>query len=106
MATSLDTLKTLDTIVTRTLDTIEDAWLLARRINAESVDALDCLAAWEDPTDTRPRLLVMGSGWAAHALVKIIDADKYRLLVVSPRNFFIVRRARCHLLDTRLKPLP
>ena len=31
----------------------------------------------------------MGSGWAAHALVKIIDADLYRLLVVSPRNFFI-----------------
>ena len=57
---------TLDLIVTRGLDTLEDAWLLARRISAPQVNALDSMAAWEDDRDSRPRLLVMGSGWAAH----------------------------------------
>ena len=47
------------------------------------------MATWDDPNDPRPRLLVLGSGWAAHALVKIIEADQYRLLVVSPRNYFV-----------------
>ena len=86
---SLDELKTLDTLINRGLDTVEDAWLLARRVTADYVDPIDCLESWEDPEDTRPRLLVIGSGWAAHALVKIVDADLYRLLVVSPRNFFL-----------------
>lgn len=86
---AFDALQTLDTVVTRTLDTIEDAWLLAQRIQAEQVDAIDCLSAWEDATDERPRLLVIGSGWGAHALTKVIDAERYRLLVVSPRNFFV-----------------
>jgi len=86
---ALDALRTLDIVITRALDTVEDAWLLARRVNAEIVDPLDCLAAWDDKADTRPRVLVIGSGWAAHAMVKIVDADLYRLLVISPRNFFI-----------------
>lgn len=85
----LDALDTLDTVVTRGLDTVEDAWLLARRLQAAPVSAENCLAAWNDEADPRPRLLVLGSGWAAHALVKIVDADLYRLLVISPRNYFI-----------------
>ena len=85
----LDALRTLDTLITRTLDTVEDAWLLARRVAADVVDPIDCLDCWQDESDHRPRVLVIGSGWAAHALVKIVDADLYRLLVVSPRNFFI-----------------
>ena len=89
MKERLDGLRTLDTLITRGLDTIEDAFLLARRVTAEPVDSVDCLDAWTDDADERQRILVIGSGWAAHALVKIVDADLYRLLVVSPRNFFI-----------------
>jgi hypothetical protein len=29
------------------------------------------LAEWENTRDVRPRLLVLGSGWGAHALVKV-----------------------------------
>ena len=87
--TALDAMRTLDVLLTRGLDTIEDALLLARRVGSSPVDSVDCLAQWEDESDARPRLLVVGSGWAAHALVKIVDADAYRLLVVSPRNYFI-----------------
>ena len=74
----LDALRTLDTLITRTLDTVEDAWLLARRVAADVVDPIDCLDCWQDESDHRPRVLVIGSGWAAHALVKIVDADLYR----------------------------
>ena len=86
---AVDAMRTLDVLATRGLDTLEDAILLARRVGSSPVDSVDCLAQWEDESDTRPRLLVVGSGWAAHALVKIVDADAYRLLVVSPRNYFI-----------------
>jgi len=85
----LDALRTLDTLITRGLDTVEDAYLMARRVPAKVVDSQNCLAAWEDPADRRPRVLVIGSGWAAHALVKTVDADLYRLLVISPRNYFV-----------------
>ena len=75
--------------VERGLDTLEDALLHFRRLSREGINVEDSLATWDDPNDPRPRLLVLGSGWAAHALVKIIEADQYRLLVVSPRNYFV-----------------
>lgn len=37
----------------------------------------------------KKRVVVVGSGWSAHALVKIIDTDLYEVLVLSPRPFFI-----------------
>ena len=86
---ALDWIRTLDTLITRGLDTVEDAFLLARRVADKSVDPIDCLEAWEDATDPRPRLLIIGSGWGAHALVKIVDADLFRCLVISPRSYFV-----------------
>ena len=67
--------------VERGLDTLEDAFLHFRRLSREGVDPEDSLASWDDDTDPRPRLLVLGSGWAAHALVKIIEADQYLSLI-------------------------
>lgn len=86
---TIDAMRTLDTLVSRGLDTLEDALLLARRVAADVVDPIDCLDTWTDSSDPRPRVLVIGSGWGSHALVKVVDADLYRLLVVSPRNYFI-----------------
>jgi len=37
----------------------------------------------------RPVLLVLGSGWAAHSCIKVIDTDKYDVILVSPRNHFL-----------------
>eukprot|EP00192_Tetraselmis_astigmatica_P005159 CAMPEP_0117678632 /NCGR_PEP_ID=MMETSP0804-20121206/17399_1 /TAXON_ID=1074897 /ORGANISM="Tetraselmis astigmatica, Strain CCMP880" /LENGTH=503 /DNA_ID=CAMNT_0005488029 /DNA_START=142 /DNA_END=1653 /DNA_ORIENTATION=- len=39
-------------------------------------------------TTKRPVVLVLGSGWAAHACIKVIDTDQYDVIVVSPRNHF------------------
>jgi NADH:ubiquinone reductase (non-electrogenic) len=39
--------------------------------------------------DTRQTLLVLGTGFAAFSLIKRIDIDRYRVIVVSPRNHFL-----------------
>jgi ornithine cyclodeaminase/alanine dehydrogenase-like protein (mu-crystallin family) len=37
--------------------------------------AVGALGAWQDASDVRPRLLVLGAGWAAHALIKVFGAN-------------------------------
>eukprot|EP00168_Porphyra_purpurea_P001374 TRINITY_DN1168_c0_g2_i13.p1 TRINITY_DN1168_c0_g2~~TRINITY_DN1168_c0_g2_i13.p1 ORF type:complete len:704 (+),score=229.18 TRINITY_DN1168_c0_g2_i13:269-2113(+) len=36
----------------------------------------------------KPRVIVLGSGWGAHALIKVLDCDLYDVTVISPRNAF------------------
>eukprot|EP01039_Chlorochromonas_danica_P005982 gene5982-6587_t len=36
----------------------------------------------------RPKVVILGSGWGAHALIKTIDATQYDIQVISPRHFF------------------
>ena len=38
---------------------------------------------------SKERLVIVGSGWGAHALVKDLDATKYDVTLVSPRNHFL-----------------
>jgi NADH:ubiquinone reductase (non-electrogenic) len=37
----------------------------------------------------KPVILVLGSGWAAHSLIKVIDTNKYEVVAVSPTNAFL-----------------
>jgi len=37
----------------------------------------------------RPRLVILGSGWASHSFAKVVDAVKYDVVIVSPRNYFL-----------------
>lgn len=37
----------------------------------------------------KPVVLVLGSGWGAHSLIKVIDTDKFEVICVSPLNHFI-----------------
>ena len=74
----------LATIFERTLDTAEDAVLHLRRVPYER--------GWvkeKDDTRALPTVVVLGSGWASHALTKIADTNKMRLIVVSPVNHFV-----------------
>ncbi len=44
------------------------------------------------PPDLRPRkprVVVLGSGWGAHAFVKVIDNSKFDVIAISPRPYFI-----------------
>lgn len=40
-------------------------------------------------SNTRPKLLIIGTGFAAFSLIKEIDTDRYEVVVVSPRNHFL-----------------
>jgi NADH dehydrogenase FAD-containing subunit len=70
-------------IADRTLDTVEDVIIHAQRVPYD--------LGWIDHRKkmNRPTLLVLGSGWGAHSFLKVIDANKYRILVVSPVNHFV-----------------
>lgn len=76
----------LGTIWSRSLDTVEDALRLATRLPVEK-GWIERPPMPED--DTCPSLVVLGSGWAAHALLKIVDTTKTRLTVISPSNHFV-----------------
>jgi len=39
--------------------------------------------------DNKPRILVVGSGWSAHAFLKIIETDIFEVVCVSPRPYFV-----------------
>jgi len=73
----------VETIIQRTLDTAEDAFLHLRRVPYDK--------GWflETPKEDKPTVVVLGSGWAAHALLKVVDTYKMRIIVVSPSNHFV-----------------
>ena len=62
----------------------------------------------------KPVVLVLGSGWAAHSLIKVIDHEIYDVVVVSPSNAFLFtpmltsrwvgRRQWCHSSRQALHP--
>ncbi|CAF3476045.1 unnamed protein product [Rotaria sordida] len=39
---------------------------------------------------TKPRVVVLGTGWSAVPLLKHIDTQKYEVVCVSPRNYFLM----------------
>jgi NADH:ubiquinone reductase (H+-translocating) len=74
----------IETITQRTLDTVEDVFLHLRRVPYDY--------GWisEDLDNVhRPTVVVLGSGWSAHALLKVADTYKLRIIVVSPSNHFV-----------------
>lgn len=67
----------------RTLDTLEDVAVHLRRLPVEF--------GFDAPQDDQDRktVVVLGSGWGAHAFMKVADCSKIRLIVVSPSNHFV-----------------
>ncbi|AAS53818.2 AFR447Cp [Eremothecium gossypii ATCC 10895] len=43
----------------------------------------------ENRMDDKPNVVILGSGWGAISFLKHIDARKYNVTVVSPRNYFL-----------------
>jgi NADH dehydrogenase FAD-containing subunit len=88
---------TVDLLIGKAFDTVEDTALMLKRSMKESdslrhLDDLnaDALSEWNDQKQAhKPRVLVIGTGWASHAFIKSIDTEKFRVLVVSPSNYFI-----------------
>ena len=75
----------VDVLLERTSDTLEDVVCHMRRMAYETGAAE--LTPEEDKS--RKTVVVLGSGWAAHALMKVADCQKLRIIVVSPTNHFV-----------------
>jgi NADH dehydrogenase len=43
----------------------------------------------DDMNSTKPRLVIIGSGWGAVSVLKGLDKDKYNVTVVSANNYFL-----------------
>lgn len=39
--------------------------------------------------ETKPRLVIVGSGWGAVSVLKTLDKDKYNVTVISENNYFL-----------------
>lgn len=69
----------------RTFDTIEDIFQHLQRIPYENGSA----EITPEEELTRKTVVVLGSGWGAHALMKVANCNKLRIIVVSPSNHFV-----------------
>ncbi|GKZ00876.1 hypothetical protein MPSEU_001039300 [Mayamaea pseudoterrestris] len=81
----------LATISGRVIDTAEDAVAHLKRLPYNFGWVPENLLSGNETlsSDTRPTVLILGSGWAAHALLKVADTTKLRIIVVSPTNHFV-----------------
>jgi hypothetical protein len=79
----------LATIFERAVDTVEDAIVHARRIPYEKGWVTSKTTTDQEQQQNIPTVVVLGSGWAAHALIKVADTFKMKLIVVSPTNHFV-----------------
>ena len=71
-------------ILQRVLDNLEDS---LQKTNGK-VKGKSLLRGADIPADDRPTVVVLGTGWAAHAFVKLASTYDLRVVVVSPVNHF------------------
>jgi NADH dehydrogenase FAD-containing subunit len=74
-------------LVQRVLDTAEDAYLHLKRLPYEFDWAVEPPKV--EGKRRRETVVVLGTGWAAHALLKTIDTNLAKVVVVSPINHFV-----------------
>jgi hypothetical protein len=87
-------IRDLGLLIEKALYTVEDVALHVRRglITATKPkveeDAAAKLLAFGEKADERRRIVVIGSGWSAHAFLKIAEVDD-QVVCISPRPFFV-----------------
>ncbi|CAM9357939.1 unnamed protein product [Ectocarpus fasciculatus] len=77
----------------RTIDSVEDVFMHATRAFKPAARMNLPLQDGEDKppltATKKERIVVLGTGWGGHAISKVIDSDKYEVIYVSPRNYFV-----------------
>jgi len=78
------------------MDPKEYRKMLKQGEEASHSDGVDVINVLNDHIQTmtgkipkRERIVVLGSGWGAHSFLQSIDATKYEVVIVSPRNYFL-----------------
>ena len=75
----------IDTMISRILDNIEDA----TQKNNGKTKGKSFYKLKRQPSEERPTVVVLGTGWAAHAFTKLASTYDLRIVVVSPVNHFV-----------------
>ena len=75
----------IDTMISRVLDNIEDA----TQKNNGKTKGKSFYKLQKQPSEERPTVVVLGTGWAAHAFTKLASTYDLRIVVVSPVNHFV-----------------
>jgi hypothetical protein len=75
----------LKLMIQRFLDNLEDSL----QKNNGKTRGMARLRGEDTPVGDRPTVIVLGTGWAAHALVKLASTYDLRIVVVSPVNHFV-----------------
>jgi hypothetical protein len=77
----------------RFLDNVEDS---VQKNNGKVKGQSKLRGKDSPPADNsdRPTVVILGTGWAAHAFVKLASTYDLRIVVVSPVNHFVVRSVR------------
>lgn len=78
------------------LSTLEDVTLHLKRLtpwlSREETQIIQPVSSKAEHTwveEGKKRIVVLGTGWAAHAISKVIDLENSEVCIVSPRNYFI-----------------
>ena len=75
-------------IVGRILDSLED---IGQKNNGKFKG--QSRLRWSDtPAEERPTVVVLGTGWGAHAFIKAASTYDLRIVVVSPVNHFVSKK--------------
>jgi NADH dehydrogenase FAD-containing subunit len=69
-------------VASKALEALDEVWLQEKEKPTGA-------PAYLGGPPSKERVLVLGSGWGAHAFIDGLDAAKYDCTVVSPRNFFL-----------------
>lgn len=72
----------LSILLERTMQTLDDTQIATKM---KELKALKTAI----PKENREKIVVLGSGWGAHAFLKTIDASVYDVVTISPRNYFL-----------------
>ena len=73
------------TMISRVLDNIEDA----TQKNNGKTKGKSLYKLKKQPSEERPTVVVLGTGWAAHAFTKLASTYDLRIVVISPVNHFV-----------------
>lgn len=78
-------------LVERFMQAVDDYQLSQRTKEYKALAANDPIyfRARQNAGSKREHIVVLGTGWGAHAFLKTVDASKYDITVISPRNYFL-----------------
>jgi NADH dehydrogenase FAD-containing subunit len=74
-------------IVERMMQSIDD-YQLSLKLKSSSLLQKQSISSKSVNSLVKEKIVVLGTGWGAHAFLKSIDATMYDVVVISPRNYF------------------